>query len=440
MAQNETRRKFIKTTGGVLVAASAAPITSFATTPHVGGSDTIRIGLIGCGGRGTDAAIQAMNTKSGPVQVTAMADVFQARMNKSHKGLMNRHKDKVLVPKEKQFIGMDAYKKVLDSGIDMVILTTPPGFRPMHFEAAVEAGKHVFMEKPVAVDAPGVRRVLAASKKAKEKGLAVAVGLQRRHEPWYQEMMDYLKDGAIGDINFTRANWNGQGVWVYPREEGQTELEHQMKNWYYFNWLCGDHIVEQHIHNLDVINWLKDAYPVKARGMGGREVRVAKEYGQIFDHFAVEFHYKDGSVMLSQCRHIGNTWRDVNEYAHGSKGQANFRRREIRLNDGKVIKVKRAKGVPGGHQQEHHDLFKDLRNGKIPNEGEYGALSTMTAIFGRMATYSGKEISWDQALNSKLTHCEVEKLKDFNSAPPIKPNMDGEYEVPVPGKSWDTVL
>ncbi len=433
------RRKFIKTSGGVLVAASA-PITSFATTPHVGGSDTVRIGLIGCGGRGTQAAIQAMNTKSGPVQVTAMADIFENRMNKSYNGLVNRHKEKVIVPKEKQFIGPDAYKKVLESGIDMVVLATPPGFRPLHFEAAIKAGKHVFMEKPVAVDAPGVRRVLKANEEAKKKGLAVAVGLQRRHEPWYREMIKRLKDGAIGDINFTRANWNGGGVWVRPRASGETELEYQMKNWYYFNWLCGDHITEQHIHNLDVINWLKDAYPVKARGMGGREVRKGKDHGEIFDHFAVEFHYKDGSVMLSQCRHIRNAWSDVAEYAHGSKGQADIGRRTIRMSDGKVIRVERKRGIPGGHQQEHHDLFKDLRNGKIPNEGEYGALSTMTAIFGRMATYSGKELSWDKAFNSELSLCDVDSIKDFDSKPPVEPNMDGEYDIPVPGKSWESVL
>ena len=271
-----SRREFLKK-GATVAAASAAvgtvstPNLSIAKSAFAGGSDTIRIGLIGCGGRGSQAAQQAMNTTSGQVQLVAMADAFKNRLDSSFEGISKKkkYKDQVFVSDETKFTGFDAYKGVLASDVDLVILATPPGFRPLHLEAAIEAGKHVFMEKPVAVDAPGVRRVLRAGEKAKEKNLAIAVGLQRRHEIKYRQTIAKLKEGLIGDLIYSRAYWNGGGVWTRPREDNQTELEYQMRNWYYFNWLCGDHIVEQHIHNLDVINWLMDGFPVSAQGQGG---------------------------------------------------------------------------------------------------------------------------------------------------------------------------
>ena len=283
---------------------------------HAASDDTIKIGLIGCGGRGTGAASQALNTK-GNVKLVAMGDAFKDRLESSLQSLQKEGgiANRIDVPEERRFVGFDAYKQVLDAGVDLVILATPPGFRPIHFEAAVDAGKHVFMEKPVAVDAPGVRAVLAAAQVAQQKNLAVGVGLQRHHEAAYIETIKRLQDGAIGDIVATRVYWNGAGVWVHPKTEGQTEMEYQMRNWYYFNWLCGDHIVEQHIHNLDVINWLKRGYPVKAEGMGGRQVRTGKDYGEIFDHHAVEFEYADGTRLFSHCRHIPNCWDSVSEHA-----------------------------------------------------------------------------------------------------------------------------
>ena len=432
-----TRRGFIKTASGLAVAGAAATPSLSWARPHVAGSDSVKIGLVGCGGRGTGAAIQAMNTNSGEVRLTAMGDAFTDRLNGCLETCTNAHKEKVQVPEEQRFVGYDAYQKVLETDIDLVILATPPGFRPQHFEAAVNAGKHVFMEKPVACDAPGVRRVLAANEIAKDRSLLVQVGLQRRHERLYREIIGRLQDGAIGDINFMRAYWNGGGVWVNPRNEAWTELEYQMRNWYYFNWICGDHIVEQHIHNLDVINWLKDAYPVVARGMGGREVRKGKDFGQIFDHFSVEFEYADGSTMLSQCRHIRKAWSSVSEHAHGSKGVANISGGVIKPFDGMEFRSDKGRG---GHQQEHHDLFKDLLDGRVPNEGDYGAKSTMTAILGRMATYSGKQVSWDQGINSELVLCEVDGLTDLDSPAPVQPDENGDYPIPVPGQSWDTVL
>jgi predicted dehydrogenase len=372
-----------------------------------------------------------MNTE-GPTRLVAMGDAFNHRLQQSLRGLKGEHKDKVDVPQDRQFVGLDAYKHVLESDVDLVILATPPGFRPLHFEAAVNANKHIFMEKPVAVDPAGVRRVLAANEEAKKRNLAVAVGLQRRHERRYVETIKRLQDGAIGDIVTTRAYWNGGGVWVRPRQEGQSEMEYQVNNWYYFNWLCGDHIVEQHIHNLDVINWLKNGYPVSAQGQGGRQVRTGKEYGQIYDHHFVEFTYADGSKCFSQCRHIPNTWSPVSEHAQGTQGSCN-------IGDGRIYDLKGnavwnyGPGGADGHQQEHHDLFAVLRKGERPNEGEYGALSSMTSIFGRLATYSGEMLKWDDALNSQLVIAPIDNFTSFNDMPPVMPDENGNYPVPMPG-------
>ena len=373
--------------------------------------------------------------------LTEMADVFPNRLQDSlesmRRSMKDRFDEQVLVKEDNQHIGFDAFERVLESDCQMVILATPPGFRPLHFEKAIAAGKHVFMEKPVATDAPGVRRILAANKIAKEKGLAVGVGLQRRHERAYMETIGKLKEGIIGDINFTRAYWNGNTPWVRTRKEGETELEYQMKNWYFFNWICGDHIVEQHIHNLDVINWLKDGYPVKAQGQGGRLLRDGKDHGQIYDHHFVEFTYADGSTMLSQCRHMPSTWTQVNEFASGTDGVCDIGKGIISKGGEVVFKTE---GSRGGHQQEHHDLFADLRNGRIPNEGDYGALSTMTAIFGRMATYSGRELNWNDALNSNLQLADVDSMKSFDDEPPLRPDENGRYFIPTPSDNISGIM
>ena len=422
-----SRRDFLKTSS-LAAAASLASGLSVARSAHAAGSDTIRIGLIGCGGRGTGAASQALKTKGG-VQLIAMGDAFKDRLESS---LANLKKDgsiadRIDVPEERRFVGFDAYQNVLNSGVDLVILATPPGFRPIHFAAAVEAGKHVFMEKPVAVDGPGVRAVLEAAKKAKEKQLAVGVGLQRHHQYPYIETIQRLQDGAIGDIVSARVYWNGAGVWVRPRKPGQTEMEYQMRNWYYFNWLCGDHIVEQHIHNLDVINWLKGTHPIRCQGMGGRQVRTGKDYGEIFDHHAVEYEYEDGSRMFSYCRHIPGCWSSVSEHAQGTKGKADISGALIHADGQSTWRYRGKKNNP--YQTEHDDLFAAIRSGKPYNEAEYGAHSSMTAIMGRMATYSGKMVSWDEAINSDLNLAPERYAWDA---------MPPEPHVAVPGqtKAW----
>jgi predicted dehydrogenase len=433
---NSSRRDFLKTSTVAATAAAAVSSLNAVQAAHTSYDETVRLGLIGCGGRGTGAADQAMNTE-GPTKLIAMADAFDDRMQGSINTLSRKHKEKVDVPKERQFVGFDAYQKLLDQDIDIVLIATPPGFRPLHFEAAVNAGKHVFAEKPVAVDAAGVRRFLAAVEESKKKNLLVQIGLQRRHERAYMETIDRLQNGAIGNIVAARAYWNGGGVWTRNRQEGQTEMEYQMRNWYYFNWLCGDHIVEQHIHNLDVINWLMGTHPVKGQGQGGRQVRTSKEHGEIYDHHMVEFSYGEtpygnDTLMLSQCRHIQKCWNQVDEYAHGSNGFCHIGAARIFDNKGNEV-WSYGRGGRGGHQQEHHDLFADLRAGKRPNEGEYGAHSTMTSIMGRMCTYSGQELTWDQAINSDVVISPVEKFHSFTDTPPVLPNEDMTYDIPMPG-------
>ncbi len=432
-----SRRDFLKTSSTAAVAGSALLSGLNAVqAAHMSYDETVRIGMIGCGGRCTGAADQAMNTE-GPTKLIAMCDAFEDRLQGSLNTLKRQHKDKVDVPAERQFVGFEGYKQLLATDIDLVLIATPPGFRPVHFEAAVAAGKHVFAEKPVAVDAAGVRRFLAAVEESKKKDLLVQIGLQRRHEPAYVETIKRLQDGAIGDIVAARAYWNGAGVWTRNRKPEQTEMEYQMTNWYYFNWLCGDHITEQHIHNLDVINWLMGGAPVKGQGQGGRQVRTSKEHGEIYDHHFVEFTYGDTPYgndvpLLSQCRHIPNTWNKVDEFCHGSNGSCHIG--AARLFDKKGNETwSYGKGGRNGHQQEHHDLFADFRGGKRPNEGEYGAMSTMTSILGRMCTYSGQEIKMADALASELVISPIDKFTSMTDTPPVLPNDDMTYNIPMPG-------
>ncbi len=426
-----SRRNFLKDSSLLVAGGAVLSQLRVARAAHAYGDGTLKFGLIGCGGRGTGAAHDVL-TSPGPVKLVAVADAFDNNIQACLQGLNREFAEKIDVPKDRQFVGFDAYKQVLASDIDFVVLATPPGFRPLHFEAAVQAGKHVFMEKPVAVDAPGVRRVLAANVIAKQKQLAVQVGLQRHHEDRYKETIKRLQDGAIGDIILARAYWNGGGLWVRPRTKEQTELEYQMRNWYYFNWLCGDHIVEQHIHNLDVINWLMGAYPVSAQGQGGREVRRGLDYGQIYDHHFVEFTYANGTKLLSQCRHMDGCWNAVSEFAHGTKGSSVISNAQIKDSLGKDV-WSYGDGGGNGWQQEQHDFTAALRRGDLPNEGDYGAMSTMTSILGRLATYSGQNISMEDALKSTLREADVDSLHVMADKAPVLPDAEGRYPVAVPG-------
>ena len=432
------RRQFVKTsaaatavaatTGGILI-----PQLSAQASAYVAGSDTLKVAVIGCGGRGAGAADQALSVKQ-DVKLVAMADAFKDRLDESYENLKKKHgtSGRLDVPEEHKFVGFDGYKQAIALA-DVVILATPPGFRPIHFEEAVNAGKHVFMEKPVATDAPGVRKVLEMAEKAKQKNLNVVVGLQRHYQPSYLELMKRLHDGEIGEITGGQVYWNSSGVWERPREPQQTEMEYQMRNWYYFTWLCGDHIMEQHIHNIDVANWAKQAYPVKAQGMGGREVRTGPDHGQIFDHHYVEFHYEDGTMINSQCRHMEGCMNKVSESFVGTKGRATTdNNTEITDLKGSSLWRHRGKNDPNPYQVEHDRLFAAIASGEVINDAENGAKSTMTSLMGRMATYSGKVIEWEEALNSDISL--MPQRFAFDADPPVMP-VEGRYPVPVPGKT-----
>jgi predicted dehydrogenase len=428
-----TRREFVKNTALITGGAIALPFLSRANY-FSGADDAIKIALIGCGGRGTGAITQALSTKQN-VKLVAMADAFRDRLDDCYKEITSDNGDgssvkaKVDVAEDRKYTGFDAYKKAM-AHADVVILTTPPGFRPMHFEEAVNQGKQIFMEKPVATDPAGIQRVLAAAEIAKQKKLNVVVGLQRHYQNSYREL--YAKKNLIGDITSAQAWWNNDGVWVKHRQYNQTEMEYQMRNWYYFVWLCGDHIVEQHIHNLDVINWFKGGYPVKAQGMGGRQVRKGKEYGEIYDHHYVEFQYADGSILNSQCRHIPGTMSKVDEMLIGTKGKILCDQATIQDNKGKVLFQYDKKNENNPYQTEHDELFAALAKGEYKfADAENGAKSTMTAIFGRMATYSGQVLEWDKLINSGISLAP--KQFDWNAMPPVAPNEEGFYAIAKPG-------
>ncbi len=439
MKKSSTRRSFLAKSsaitsslllGGHTIARTNSP---FALPSNTGmglaaGDAELRIALIGCGGRGTGAAHQALNT-AGKVKLVAMADAFSDRLESTFSWLSENHSEQVDVPENRRFTGFDAYQKAIDSDVDVILLATPPGFRPIHFEYAIKKDKHVFMEKPVAVDGPGIRRVLAASAAAKNKALKVGVGLQRHHQAPYQELIKRIHAGDIGQINLLRCYWNSAGVWVRPRQPEWNEMTYQMRNWYYFNWLCGDHITEQHIHNLDVCNWAMNDFPAKAHGQGGRQTRTGIDHGEIFDHHMIEFTYPNGTKMFSQCRHIPDTRSEVNEHAHGTLGTINFGRANIQFKDGKRWRYTEEYKDP--FQVEHDALFAAIRNGATYNEADYGAKSTLTSILGRMASYSGKEVTWEQALNSELDLSPSNY--SWEGVPGPKPDEHGRYAIPTPG-------
>lgn len=442
------RRDFVKnsalTAGGMLLMPSV-----LAAKAHLDGDDAIKVALVGCGGRGTGAAMQALLTKEN-VKLVAVADAFRDKIDEccevltrndisDWSGTEGSIKDRVQVPEEHKFVGFEAYKKAIPLA-DVVILATPPGFRPMHFEEAIRQGKHVFMEKPVATDAPGVRQVLAAAEEAKKKKLNVVVGLQRHYQAEYRRWVEMIQAGAIGDVVTSHVYWNNDGVWVRSREEFSqkagrplTEMEYQMRNWYYFNWLCGDHICEQHIHNLDVSNWVKNAYPVRAQGMGGRQVRVGKDFGEIFDHHFVEFEYEDGSRMFSQCRHQPGTMSRVTEVFQGTNGSAP-RPGVLLTRNGYELFKHDGRNDLNPYQVEHDELFAAVARGEYRYaDAENGAKATMTAILGRMATYSGKVVEWNEAIQSNLSL--MPERFAWDALPPVLPDEDGLYPCAVPGKT-----
>jgi predicted dehydrogenase len=395
-----TRRSFLRTSAAGLAISPAlfgAPARAWAQ-----GRDTIRVGLIGCGGRGTGAARDLVTGAQG-IELVAMGDLMHDRLTSSRAQLLEAIPDNYRVDDGHAFSGFNAYQSVLESEIDLVILATPPGFRPVHLKAAVAAGKHVFTEKPVAVDPVGIRAVLATAELARQKNLALVAGTQRRHDPRYIETMRRVHDGAIGDITNGQVYWNQGGLWNYERRAGMSDTEWQIRNWLYFTWISGDHIVEQHIHNIDVANWALGGPPVRANGVGGRQARVDPSYGHIFDHFAVELEYANGARILSMCRQQDGTARYVGERFAGTRGVASPSDGNPWIRGSTAEWQWEQDGEPvNPYVQEHTDLIASIRAGSPINEGRQVAESNLTAILAREVAYTGQDITWDEIMTSNL--------------------------------------
>jgi predicted dehydrogenase len=392
------RRSFLKTSA---VATASASLLSFAPAVHAAGSDVLKVGLVGCGGRGTGAAQQAASTSSA-VQITALADAFPDRLNSCKKTLKDNIGEKFAVTDKHCFVGLDAYKELIGSGVDVVLLATPPHFRPAHFKAVVEAGKHAFVEKPMSTDAPGCRSILESVHIAKEKNLAVVAGFCWRYHNAMREMFKRIHDGDIGDIVSMEANYITGTLWHLPKTPDLTDMEWQIRNWLYFTWLSGDHICEQTIHTIDKLNWaMKDAPPKFAVGMGGRQVRTDPVFGNIYDHHAIAYEYENGVKGYCFTRQMKDCHNDNSFHVFGTKGSAHWQNGRWRIRGTKAWQAPQELAKDDMYQREHNELFDSIRNGKPINDGERMVRSTLTGIMGRFSTYTGKKIEWDMAMNSK---------------------------------------
>ena len=443
------RRDFLKTSG--LAAAGLA----VARGAQAAGDDCIKIGLVGCGGRAR-GAIQNRLSFEDNCKVVAICDAFEQNAKSAAEAFRATEDERYTFDDDHVFWGFEAYKNVIDA-CDQVLIVTTPAFRPIHYLYAAKAGKHIFMEKPCAVDVGGYKLAMEANKIADEKGLVVVVGYQRHYAPSYQQMIEKIAEGAIGDVVYTRVYWNGDGIWERGREAGDTEMAYQMRNWYHFNWLCGDGIVEQHCHNIDVSNWIHClgdfkgplSHPVKVNAMGGRQVRRFPRFlnsGYRYDHYFCEFTYADGSQMFSQCRHQGNTWSNVSEYVYGTKGQGN----SGVLLDNNGNEIWRFQGPDNNpYDEEHRQQVEWIRNGVAHNDGWFAAYSSMTSAFGRMAGCSGQELNWDDVIENGKSEFPYEQAlagtMDWDTLPPVLPDTEPpaqpaegqliyENSVPVPGE------
>jgi myo-inositol 2-dehydrogenase/D-chiro-inositol 1-dehydrogenase len=426
VSQPLSRREFLKTSSTAALTGALAAQQIAASRAHAAVDVTLRVGLIGCGGRGTGAAAQALQADPN-VKLVALADAFTDRLEGSLATLKLQKEiaAKIDVPENRRFIGFDAYKQVLASGVDVVLLATPPHFRPIHIKAAIDSGKHVFAEKPVAVDAPGVRSVLATCEEARRRKLAVVSGLAIRYNYGYREAVQRLHQGALGEIRTLQANDFRGPIWVKPRQPGWTDMEYHMHNWYYFTWLSGDFNVEQHIHMLDLCAWImKDEPPVRAYGLGGRQVRNGPDHGNIYDHHSVIYEYANGVKVFANCAQQAGCRNDISVQVMGAKGTAALTTRALSMTAGEKWVYD---GERNNHSQtEHDELFASIRNGNPINNGDYMSKSTLMAIMGRMATYTGQIVTWEQALNSQENLSPTRY--DWDAAPP-------ESKVAIPGQT-----
>jgi len=419
---NSSRRDFLKTSAAV----SLGLLGTTGSSVFAAGSDTIRVGLIGCGARGTGAALDCVQSTPG-VQITAMADVFSDKLDSSLANLSRTVDDRISVTSDSCFTGFDAYQKLLAlEDIDMIIHATPPHFRPAHVRAAIEAGKHVFMEKPAAVDPVGIRSLLKTADLADKKGLSIVVGTQQRRQPQYIEILKRIRDGQIGDVVAAQCywHWNEANWHFHKRRSNWSDMEWQIRCWPYFTWLSGDHIVEQHVHNIDIVNWVIGSHPIKCTGIGGRQARTGTAYGNIFDHFAVEYEYPGGIRVASYSSQIKGGHDVVGERIVGSKGTTYTTRRHGSIS-GQNPFVFEDK-IYSGMKQEHADLISSIRNSKPINEVRHIAESTMSGIMGRMSAYTGRSLKWEWVMNS--SKLDLTPAKYELSELPVA-------EVAIPGKT-----
>ncbi len=420
------RRDFVKASAAISVPAAGV---------FAAGSDELKVGLVGCGGRGTGAATQALMSTKTPVKLWALGDVLRDELDSCYKLLAegaepryDREKTPSLlkqmdVPEGRKFIGFDAYQKVIDSGVDIVLLATPPHFRPVQFAACVEAGRHVFMEKPAAVDPIGIRSMMKTSALAEKKGLCVVAGTQRRHQKHYVEIMKRIHDGAIGEILAAQCYWNGWGnSLTKPKPAGMSDVEWQIRTWYHWLWISGDHIVEQHVHNLDIVNWALQAHPVQCLGIGGRQ---ARQGGNIWDHYGIEFEYPGGIRVASFCHQMAGVSNRVSEHIVGTKGRA-----YIDSASGYITGPNeyRPDASPNPYVQEHADLIDSIRNGKQISEGRNVTESTMCAVMGRMSAYTGRALKWDWAMQASKLDLSLDKY-EFGDLPDVPPAVPGRTKL-----------
>jgi predicted dehydrogenase len=425
-----TRRDFLKTTSVLAAGAAVAGSLSLSRSAHAAGGDVLKIGLIGCGGRGTGAAANALSADTN-CKLVAMADAFGDRLNSSLEGLKKQFEEKpekIGVDADHCFVGFDAADKLIASDVDVVLLCQPPHFRPMHLKAAIDAGKHVFCEKPVAVDAPGIRSVLASAEEAKKKNLNLVAGLCWRYHPAVRETMSKILDGAIGEIKSIQETYLTGPLGTRPRQPDWSEMTYQLRNWQYFVWLSGDFNTEQHVHSLDKAAWaMHDEPPVAAWGLGGSQLRNLK-IGDVYDHHAVVYEFKNGMRVHAYCRQIPGCYNDTSDVMIGTKGEA-------------IVTPKHSiKGETNWHYTgpdgnmydiEHQELFAAIRSGKTINNGDYVAKSSMWAILGRMANYTGQKITWEDAMKSEA-NWNLPSYS-FEATPPTQPDANGNYPVALPG-------
>lgn len=434
------RRAFLSQTGSLI--AGAAVATPLASGVFAAEDNTIKVALIGCGGRGTGAAVNALTTK-GPVKIYAMADLFEDRLASSHKNLSGQFSGKIDVPPDRRFLGFDGYRKAIDclDKNDLVLLATPPAFRPLHFEYAVQKGVNIFAEKSFAVDPPGIRRNLRSNEIAKQKNLKVACGFMWRHDPPREEVIRRIHQGEIGDVHTLRTYRMHGAVGFSPKPAGISELAHQIRNYNSFTWLNGGFYVDWLIHNIDVCCWAKNALPVSAQGMGGRQMR--QEADQMFDHYMVEYMFPDGARLFAQARHINNCYEVFSDFAHGSKGSAvimeSLGAANPRIYKGQLQTPEneqwRYRGPTPNPYQVEHDLFFDaIRENKSYNEMDRSARSNLATIMGRLAVYSGKMITYDEALASNREEAPGLDQMSWDSSAPVLPDAEGRYPLPQPGK------